>query len=172
MRSRVLLTAASLAATLACSNDITGVPSNRTASQEDPSANRHRSVPFLAHYETSIVGVGPGPGCDARLSIAGEGRGTELGHFTATLSFCGRDDNTLDTGTGTFVAANGDLLNWTFHGVSDGVHPVLHFISYVTFTGGTGRFEGVTGKATVVGSFDDNTGTGPGDWFGILTFAR
>lgn len=173
MRSTLLLTAASLAATFACSNDIAGVESNPTrVAQDEASANRSRSVPFRAHYVASILGVGPGPGCDARLSFVGEGRGTHLGHFTATLSFCGRADNTLDTGAGTFVAANGDLLNFTFHGVGDGVHPVLHFISYVTFTGGTGRFEGVAGKATVIGSFDDNTGSGPADWFGTLTFAR
>ena len=175
MRPFLLLTLLSVAAAAtACSNDITGsaMRSDEISARNDGgAADGSRTVPFKAHYNASIVGVGTGPGCDARLFLEGAGTGTHLGNFTVSLSFCGRADGTLDTGTGTFVAANGDLLYITFNGVSDGGHPVLHFTSYVTFTGGTGRFEGATGTATVNGIFDATTGSGPADWNGTITFA-
>jgi hypothetical protein len=176
MRPLLLLTLFSVAAVAGgCSSDITGA---RYQSDEISARTRaslaagSRTVPFKAHYEAGIVGVGPGPGCDARLFLEGAGTGTYLGNFSITLGFCGRADGTLDTGTGTFVAANGDLLYITFHGVGDGGHPVLHFTSYVTFVGGTGRFEGATGTATVQGIFDATTGSGPADWDGMITFAH
>jgi hypothetical protein len=174
MRPTLLLTLLSVAAAAGgCSTDITGAGyrSDQVNARTDASlAAGSRTVPFKAHYEVGIVAVGPGPGCDARLFLEGGGTGTHLGKFTITLGFCGRGDGTLDTGTGTFVAANGDLLYITFHGVSDGGHPVLHFTSYVSFVGGTGRFEGATGTATVTGVFDATTGSGPADWDGMITF--
>ena len=161
------------AAANGCSNDITSA-GDRTgqlrARADENSAGGTRTVPFKARYDAHIVGVGPGLGCDARLFLEGAGIATHLGNFTITLGFCGRADGTLDNGTGTFVAANGDLLYITFHGVSDGGHPILHFTSFVTFTGGTGRFDGATGTATVQGIFDANTGAGPADWDGRITF--
>jgi hypothetical protein len=174
MRPTLLLTLLSVAAVAGgCSRDITGagVQSDQISARTDASAPGARTVPFKAKYEARVVGVRPGSGCDARLFLEGAGTGTHLGNFTITLGFCGRGDGTLDTGTGTFVAANGDLLYIIFHGVSDGGHPVLHFTSYVTFVGGTGRFEGVTGTATVNGIFDATTGAGPADWDGMITFA-
>lgn len=174
MRCVLLLTMLSVAAAAGgCSSDITGARyrSDELTARTDASlATGSRTVPFKARYDARVVAVGPGPGCDARLFLEGAGTGTHLGSFTITLGFCGRPDGTLDTGTGTFVAANGDLLYITFHGVSDGGHPVLHFTSYVTFTGGTGRFEGATGTATVQGVFDATTGAGPADWNGMITF--
>ena len=175
MRPILLLTLFSVAAAAGgCSSDITGAgyQSGQINGRTDASVAGSETVPFKAKYDAHVVSVGPGPGCDARLYLEGAGTGTHLGNFTITLGFCGRADGTLDTGTGTFVAANGDLLYITFHGVSDGGHPILHFTSYVTFTGGTGRFEGATGTATVNGIFDANTGAGPADWEGRITFAR
>lgn len=172
MRPVLILTLLSVALTAnGCGSDITGVrhsPELLTA-RGNAQSGATVTVPFKAHYVANIVGVGPGLGCDARLSLEGAGEGTYLGRFSITLGFCGRPDGTLDNGTGTFVAANGDLLYITFHGVSDGGFPTLHFTSYVTFTGGTGRFDGATGSATVQGSFDDITGAGPADWDGTIT---
>jgi hypothetical protein len=174
MRPILLLTLVSIAAaTTSCRNDITGAgnqTSQVSARTDASTAAGSRTVPFKAKYEARVVAVGPGLGCGGRLFLEGEGTGTHLGRFTITLGFCGRADGTLDNGTGTFVAANGDLLYITFHGVSDGGHPILHFTSYVTFAGGTGRFEGATGTATVNGIFDANTGAGPADWNGMITF--
>jgi hypothetical protein len=174
MRPILLLTVLSVAAAGACSNDVTGADfrTDQMKARSDASGPGVRTVPFKARYDAHVVGVGPGLGCDARLFLEGGGNGTHLGQFTITLGFCGRADGTLDNGTGTFVAANGDLLNITFHGVSDGGYPVLHFTSYVTFVGGTGRFEGATGSATVYGIFDARTGAGPADWDGTITLVN
>ena len=173
MRSSQLLILLPIAMTAAgCGSDITGVRGQTLGvnARADVSAPGSRTVPFKAHYDFRLVGVGPGPGCNARRFLAGEGTGTHLGNFTITLSFCGRPDRTLDTGTGTFVAANGDLLYITFHGVTDGGFPLLHFTSYVSFDGGTGRFVGATGEATVQGILDIPSGGGPADWDGTITF--
>jgi hypothetical protein len=173
MRPTLLLTLLAISAVAGgCSRDITGAgfQSDQISARTDASAPGARTVPFKAHYDARIVSVGPGPGCGGRLYLEGEGTGTHLGNFTITLGFCGRGNQTLDTGTGTFVAANGNLLYITFHGVTDGGSPVLHFTSFVTFEGGTGRFEGATGAATVEGIFDGRTGSGPADWDGMITF--
>jgi hypothetical protein len=175
MRPILLLTLVAVAAAAGgCSSDITSAryQSGQINGRTDARLGGSEAVPFKARYDAHVVAVGPGPGCDARLYLEGAGTGTHLGKFTITLSFCGRADGTLDTGTGTFVAPTGELLYITFHGVSDGGHPILHFTSYVTFTGGTGRFEGATGTATVNGIFDANTGAGPADWEGRITFAH
>jgi len=172
MRPVLLLALLPVALTASgCGSDITGASysSERLTTRADTRTGATVTVPFKAHYLASVVGVGPGLGCDARLFLEGAGEGTHLGRFSITLGFCGRADGTLDNGTGTFVAANGDLLYITFHGISDGGHPILHFTSFVTFTGGTGRFEGATGSATVQGIFDANTGAGPADWDGTIT---
>ena len=128
-------------------------------------------VPFKAHYVAQIVDVQSCSGGAPRFLAEGEGTGTYLGHFTIDLSFCGRGA-TLDGGEGTFVAADGDLLRITFHGVSDEAFPVQHFTSFVTFDGGTGRFENATGTATVQGSFDVTTGSGPADWEGMISLPQ
>lgn len=174
MRPIPLLTLLIVATTASgCSSDATVGPSYSgdpiDSGIEQSFATGSRTVPFKAHYDARSVGVGPGLGCNARLFLEGEGVGTYLGYFTIKLSFCGRGNGTLDNGTGTFVAANGDLLEIIFHGVSDRGSPVLHFTSYVTFRGGTGRFEGATGTATVDGIFDTRTNSGPADWDGMIT---
>jgi hypothetical protein len=128
-------------------------------------------VPFKAHYEARLVGIDPLSDCSAgpgRFLVEGVGTGTQLGHFTVDLSFCGGGPS-LSGGRGTFVAANGDLLYITFTGVSDEAFPVLHFTSFITFSGGTGRFAGATGTAEVPGTFDVIAGTGSADWIGMIS---
>jgi len=176
MRSTTLLTTLLLATIAGGCGDSTpagpksgGNPSD-SGTEGGFGTSEIKALPFKAHYEARSVGVGPGQGCNARLFLEGEGTGTYLGNFTIKLSFCGRGDGTLDNGTGTFVAADGDLLDITFYGVSDRGSPVLTFTSYVTFTGGTGRFDGATGTGTVHGTFDTRTNSGPADWDGTITF--
>ena len=125
-------------------------------------------------YTDRITGAAPEPGCDAsgesRLYLTGEGTATHLGRYSVTLSFCARADGTLTEGRGTFVAANGDLLDFSFRGTSAPASPPsLKFTSFVTFTGGTGRFDDASGRATVTGSVDLGTGTGEGRWEGTIS---
>lgn len=132
-------------------------------------------VPFKTNrYSFQIIGAAVEPGCNAigetRLSLSGEGTATHLGRFTVAFSFCSRPDLTLADGRGTFVAANGDLLHFTFDGTSSFVPPgSVNFTSFATFNGGTGRFERASGEAVVTGTVDVNTGRGIGRWAGMIS---
>jgi hypothetical protein len=147
---------------------LSGCDSPAGPSHEPSQAMTSQMVPFKAHYVAQVVGVAECFGGAPRFLAQGTGTGTELGDFTIDLSFCGRGA-LLDEGEGTFVAANGDLLRITFSGEGDQGFPILHFTSFVTFVGGTGRFEHATGTATVHGSFDVTTGSGPADWVGQIS---
>jgi hypothetical protein len=118
--------------------------------------------------------VAPEPGCNAtgerRNHSAGEGTATQLGRYTVTLSFCQRPHVGLTDGVGAFVAANGDLLTFTFYGTSSFVPPqFVLFTSYATFTGGTGRFESATGSAVVAGTIDVTKPENDGTWVGTIS---
>jgi hypothetical protein len=129
-------------------------------------------VPFKARYTFHIV-PGPVEPCGTsgsnRTFVEGEGTGTHLGHFTISLSQCGLADGTLADGRGTFVAANGDLLRFTYTGQATFTGFLLTFISFVTFAGGTGRFDGASGSATALGSIDFVTGATAADWDGLIS---
>lgn len=132
-------------------------------------------VPFrTSRYSFQVVAVVPEPGCNAtgesRRYLSGEGTATHLGRYTVALSFCSRAGGVLTDGRGTFVAANGDLLDLTFDGTSAFAPPfTLTFTSYADFTGGSGRFDGATGQAVVTGSLDVRTGGGDGQWEGTIS---
>ena len=132
-------------------------------------------VPFrTSSYSFRVVGVVPEPGCNAtgesRRYLSGEGTATHLGSYTVRLSFCSRAGGVLTDGRGTFVAANGDLLDLTVDGTSAFAPPfTLNFTSYADFIGGSGRFDGATGQAVVTGSLDVRTGAGDGRWEGTIS---
>jgi hypothetical protein len=132
-------------------------------------------VPFkTSRYSFQVIGAAVATGCNAtgevRLSLAGEGIATHLGRFTVAFSFCSRPDLTLADGRGTFTAANSDLLDFTFDGTSIVVSPSsVNFTSFVTFTGGTGRFENARGQAIVRGTVNPITGAGSGRWDGTIS---
>jgi hypothetical protein len=61
--------------------------------------------------------------------------------------------------TGTYTAANGDILYANGTGTNQMVAPgVVAFQATVTFAGGTGRFADATGSATLSGSANFATG--------------
>jgi hypothetical protein len=132
-------------------------------------------VPFrTSNYSFGVIAVVPEPGCNAtgesRRYLSGDGTATHLGSYTVGLSFCARAGGILTDGRGTFVAANGDLLHFTFDGTSAFTPPfTLDFTSYAEFTSGTGRFDGATGQAVVTGSLDVRTGGGQGRWDGTIS---
>jgi hypothetical protein len=134
-----------------------------------------QTVPFrTSSYVFQGIAAGPEPGCnaagEARRYLTGEGSATHLGSYTVELSFCARAGGILDDGLGTFVAANGDLLHFTFEGTSTFTPPfTLAFTSYSVFTGGTGRFDGASGEAVVTGSLDVRTVSGSGEWDGTIS---
>jgi hypothetical protein len=134
-----------------------------------------RDVPFrTTSYLFRGIAAVPEPGCNAagesRRYLAGEGSATHLGAYTIELSFCARSGGILDDGIGTFVAANGDLLRFSFDGTSTFAPPfTLSFTSYAVFTGGTGRFDGAGGHAVAGGALDVRTTVGEGRWEGSLS---
>ena len=133
------------------------------------------AVPFkTSTYSFGAIAAVPEPGCNAsgesRRYLSGDGTATQLGIYTVGLSFCARAGGILTDGRGTFVAASGDLLHFTFEGTSAFTPPfTLEFTSYAEFTGGSGRFDGATGQAVVTGSLDVRTGGGQGRWDGTIS---
>ncbi len=116
------------------------------------------SVPFKADFSVwRALPPGQGEACDGgyfRETMEGEGEIIHLGEMTTFMTFC-VDTLTSEyalTELGYFVAANGDTL---FIDVPYGqVLPgsdldgyVAHFNDTMYFMGGTGRFEGASGKA-------------------------
>jgi len=111
-------------------------------------------------YKDSVIGeiiseemISPNTLC---LGFSATGQGTQLGRFT-TLGELVVDTNTLSfTGTNTITAANGDMI---FLDIVDGQltatsDPEVFIIELTTvFTGGTGRFDEVSGGFDGVGTF-------------------
>lgn len=120
---------------------------------------------------------------DGRCSIPADyvvhftimGEATHLGKVNALLEHCGYPDfqnpglGTDREGTMLIVAANGDELHGSYQGEALGGG---HFSGTVEFIGGTGRFEGATGHATLSGSTDRSAGTIPVfELQGVIVFA-
>jgi len=129
-------------------------------------------VPFKARYTFRTVPgtVEPcGTSGRNRTFVEGEGNGTHLGHFTVNLSQCGLAGGVLADGRGTFVAANGDLLHFAYTGQTTRIGTLITFVSFVTFAGGSGRFEEASGEATTLGTIDLVTGATAADWEGVLS---
>jgi hypothetical protein len=142
-------------------------------------ARGRRGIPFKARFHTirtylngdlqdcnldiyEVVTCSEDPFLAFNLQCGG-GNGTHLGKFSTVMSFCG-DNATFayNNGTGVFIAANGDELNFR---IEEGqVYPYEHplyefqFQDAFVFDGGTGRFEGATGGGytnSFVDLFDD-----------------
>lgn len=173
-----LICIGSLALVLIVCTGCDRAPSALTGPVADFQAQRsaaERQVPFrTSSYVFNAIAAVPEPECNApgesRRYLVGEGSATRLGSYTVELSFCARAGGILDDGLGTFVAADGDQLHFTFDGKSAFAPPFsLSFISYSVFTGGTGRFDGATGRAVATGSLDVRTGSGSGGWEGTIS---
>jgi hypothetical protein len=128
-----------------------------------PAAASGAEVPFKATIHTApVVSVvsncGKGiPGLF--LQIPGEGYATHLGEttwYTGDMWAC--FDGTQG-GTMEFTAANGDQLFGAFEGTWTGIPPnPVTFLGTFWLTGGTGRFEGVTGNGTYSGTSEGGEG--------------
>jgi hypothetical protein len=129
-------------------------------------------LPFKARYTFHFVS-GPVEACSVagffRTYGAGEGTGTHLGHFSVTASQCGLPGGITEGGRGTYTAANGDLLYFTYTGRTSRTGFTVNLSSSGTFVGGTGRFEGATGSATAIGSVDLSTGKAWDVWTGTIS---
>ncbi len=117
-------------------------------------------VPWKESYAASGT-ISPGAACPSPqllVSLAGGGTATHVGRYTIVNSHCVDPATGALTG-GTFVktAANGDRIFGTYTGSSAVIQPpapiaIFGITGTLTFTGGTGRFTGATGTATMNGT--------------------
>jgi hypothetical protein len=110
--------------------------------------------PFAANGNGVATFITDGAGNVTGANLALSGNGTHLGLFTGsgTIQFLpdANDPNISHPAGGvTYVAANGDRLPTV---IEDGRMDLRTGIAtgYMVFQSGTGRFEGVTGKAAIV----------------------
>jgi hypothetical protein len=161
-----MLSAGVLVGLLGCSAETATEP--RPGLSQPPEGNPATATKLLPMKETYTAtgGAGASQACGGRLliSLAGGGQATHVGRYTVTNFHC------LDFATGIFtdgaftkVAANGDLLRGEYTGFSRPLpagddHCVLRFRldTSLRFTGGTGRFIGATGQATLIALQETN----------------
>jgi hypothetical protein len=80
-------------------------------------------------------------------SLAATGKASHLGHYTLTGNFAVDVRVGMSTGVFTLSTHHGELfLTEAGHGVAIG--DFIHKVSVYTITGGTGHFEGATGRIT------------------------
>ena len=144
-----------LAFTLSC--DRSDMPSGPSASVEplDGGFPAATQVPLKATFSgPGVAAEIPGDRCPVlTIQITGTGTSTHLGKFTTVQSHCAAPPS-LDFTLGEFTltAANGDQVFGTYEGEFLPLEPPLAAIDgALTFTGGTGRFEGATGGGDASG---------------------
>ncbi|MGZ8392577.1 MAG: hypothetical protein ACXWWK_07030 [Gemmatimonadales bacterium] len=136
-------------------------------SAPDPSATQPSAAagsdiklaPWKESYAASGT-IAPGGRCPSSqllVSLAGGGTATHVGKYTIVNSHC-VDPETGELTAGTFVktAANGDRIEGTYTGGSTVIQPppsaIFSITGTIEFDGGTGRFSGATGTATMNGT--------------------
>lgn len=114
--------------------------------------------------------IGPGPAIYAGTGVMSRLGRTEV---LATWTTCGINPlgQIAMTGVIAFTAANGDVIEGTFTQTFTGSAGAVSYfdVDPITFTGGTGRFAGVTGAAQGNGSFDQATQQGEMEFYGTMT---
>jgi hypothetical protein len=124
-------------------------------------ADDNKALPFHAEgtatWDNILNGLFAPP-----ANFEGSGTATHLGNFTqsGTLFLGPPDANFVFPGFGsvTFVAANGDTVNFDYEGFLNGV--TGEGTGTFTFTGGTGRFAGASGGGTFDALIDLSFATG------------
>lgn len=134
-------------------------------------------APFSGSYNATFQFIPTqfstnGQPIEASAPVKGTGQADFLGQSTVDL------EQTVDlmtgraTGTAAFTADNGDQIFTRNDGLNNPPDKAgrFTFTATMTITGGTGRFEGATGRADVTGSVDQAAGTGTFTFDGTITF--
>lgn len=124
-----------------------------------PAAADDAVVPFRARYETYPEAEFVPP-FYLKVAIPAAGQATHLGESTwyADMWVCLTEEpNPQWSDNMTFTAANGDKLFGTYEGWGTPI-PDPEFWGTFEITGGTGRFEGVTGSGDYRGQVTGETG--------------
>lgn len=114
-----------------------------------PTAEGPVCVPFTVNGNPGSVQLTGGPPpAPLTITISAGGHATHLGHYSSTASgvitFTSPTTALFDGG-GTFTAANGDQVYFTYTG-NFFPGPVPGGLGNYEITGGTGRFAGATGS--------------------------
>jgi hypothetical protein len=129
----------------------------------------------LQGQEIDTLQGGPPP---TTLSVNGTvtGIATHLGRFTykyqVTVNIAaGSPTAGSATGTGQMIAANGDIIFFTIagQGVPTDTPGVTSIVEMNTITGGTGRFQGVTGSLIIERLVEMATGITSGSFHGMMS---
>lgn len=127
-------------------------------------------VPFKAYYPViAEVVFDPTCGCNLQtFTPGGNGKATHMGLsliYGEAQAWLG--ETIIQKGTGTLTAANGDSLTIYYEGTGAVIDAGQHIITdgWYVVTGGSGRFEGMTGGG-VYHVFVYTSGEKPNDlWF-------
>lgn len=131
-----------------------------------PAKAQGKQVPFKVRVTFSFVEMLPPDatrcGEDAPVYVwQGSGYGTHLGKFDVALSNCSLDEGAaFKNGEGFYIAANGDRIDFVYSKdvvtllVPTDDPDVFTFENPWEFTGGTGRFAGVSGSGVTYGYYN------------------
>jgi hypothetical protein len=111
-------------------------------------------VPFKGTYKGIPVGRFDPTCMCVHQTFEFDGTATHLGlsHFSATATVYPSPPFLQQEGGGKFISANGDELYWSFEGTGKFLPGgLVEFYGQYWITGGTGRFEDVTGEGTYSG---------------------
>lgn len=129
----------------------------------DVSLRADERVPFKGHFDLVILSVTPVDGTHVRFDAGSYVSATHLGNAGGPGFFILDLETFAYVGEATWTAANGDEVSLSFCGQFVPTSTPGLFDSVATFEvkGGTGRFVGATGAATVGGQFDTVTQSAP-----------
>jgi hypothetical protein len=111
-------------------------------------AAAQNQVPFKGTFQGNDTVIYPTITTAGTISTGGTGVGTLLGQFSLT-NVVTLNSATGGTGTGHWIAANGDVIDSTFVASAIPGDVVFTVTEIHAITGGTGRFSGAQGSFTV-----------------------
>ena len=149
-------------AVLACGDQAPTAPAVQAGSADRPAFSEQ--VPMRGSYEGTGTFTAPPASCAGFYSVfTGSGQESHAGNYTLHHTTCTVPiDATRSSFTGEFTktVASGDLVFGTFEGSTRLAQApgagtpigIFTIVGTVTFTGGTGRFDGATGSQRMEGT--------------------
>lgn len=148
-------------------------PSPSVRASETPVAARGGTeLPFRGTLDAQETGQFQPVTRTVLVRLLGTGTASHLGRYTAVSEFTLSPATLTAAGRVTFTAANGDVLTATFTGRSVVTGGTVAIVESLTITGGTGRFAGATGDATLRRTLTRATGISVGSFEGTLDLKR
>ena len=167
---RPLLLLSLVVSTVSCSAESSTAPSVSPSISSSQVTGSPQARPAGGTCAVTGVAVPPFPFTPplfepiVNLQIAGVCQLKHLGRTTFVGTEVINLATSVVTNTGTWTAANGDQLMTVFNGngTTDGIDAV--FSGVITFVGGTGRFQGVSGSLDMEGNSNASTNPATGEY--------